>query len=154
MAFTLFGRKIVEDICMRVPKSQPKVIGSWPPGVSFRRNDRNGGYSLPSNQGACKCFGGLGCAPWILDSQECRPASRWGFLIWGAGDFRSCAAIAIVSADVAASSPAFQAQGDGATAPMHILATGGLSSLLAREPNFIRLSYRPTPLTTAQDDLK
>jgi hypothetical protein len=62
VAFAMFGRKRVGDICMRAPKSRPKVIGSWFQGDSFRRNDTNGGCSLPSNQGACKCLGSLGSA--------------------------------------------------------------------------------------------
>jgi hypothetical protein len=48
------------DICMRAPKSLPKVIGSGFNEASFRRNDTNGGCSLPSNQGALQmlpCFG-------------------------------------------------------------------------------------------------
>lgn len=65
-----------------------------------------------------------------------------GFRAWGAGDFRSCAVFPIVSADVAASSPASKpkATGDGTSAH---LGGRGTVKVVAGELTLSALSHRP-----------
>jgi hypothetical protein len=136
--------KLWAYVCVR-QKNGPKVIGSGSKKtVSDETTEMIAG--VPSRRIGAPANALVVWALRVEDliPQECRPGFSMGFQTWGAEDFRSCAVFPIVSADVAASSPASRpkASGDGTSA--HLGGRGAVK-VVAGEPTLSAYHIAPTP---------